>query len=331
MFNFTTTTFINNASRVETVPATGELRVKSNHLSLKRENLVKNTNDKIVIYKKAGCVGVCDTATISLNGLSGSYRLAIYVRPSMSDQDSYLSNALVFKGKPFYVEFKGGENVADLIRKYELLMVEKPLIEATQSGNTLTLTATRSTLRFTKVELQKLMTPAEAAEENVVLTVPNMTKIFVPIEDAQPTITRGHEEFGTYHQLSKDVVLPTWEHRRWATNQEDEQPIPGALYSQYTIRMCVNRGVMGGDAVGEVTKSLTTHIFWVKDSEVTAFETALEAFGTKGTNWVFEVKDAHDSDKTNVNRNVEHDSKNDAAITPDTQDKRLSETDEDND
>ena len=53
-------------------------------------------------------------------------------------------------------------------------------------------------------------------------------------------------------------------------------------YNQYIIRYCVNRGIMGGDAVGEVTKSLTTHVFFVNQDIATEFETALEVIAPEG-------------------------------------------------
>jgi hypothetical protein len=37
---------------------------------------------------------------------------------------------------------------------------------------------------------------------------------------------------------------------------------------------------MGGDAVGEVVKSKTTHVFFVKSDLATAFETELAKIGT---------------------------------------------------
>ena len=70
------------------------------------------------------------------------------------------------------------------------------------------------------------------------------------------------------------------EARRFAGINEEELPVPGAKYNEYIINYCVNRGIMGGDAVGEVTRSLTTHVFYVKQDLATDFEVALGKIGT---------------------------------------------------
>jgi hypothetical protein len=80
--------------------------------------------------------------------------------------------------------------------------------------------------------------------------------------------------------MIKDLRVPTAANTRWNRIALDETPIFGGHYNEYLINMCVNRGIMGSDAVGEVTKSLTTHIFYVlDDGTATAFETALKDAG----------------------------------------------------
>lgn len=73
----------------------------------------------------------------------------------------------------------------------------------------------------------------------------------------------GVNGFGTYEQLLKDLRLPTMENFRWTSLNESEMPIPGNKYTQYTIHQISCRGVLGGSAVGEVTHSKTTHVFFV--------------------------------------------------------------------
>jgi hypothetical protein len=75
------------------------------------------------------------------------------------------------------------------------------------------------------------------------------------------------------------------------TQQMNEMPIPGMKYVQYTLHYVTCRGILGGSAVGEVTHSKTTHVFFVPATccdcantpyvDVdTAFRTALQnAFG----------------------------------------------------
>jgi 2-hydroxy-3-keto-5-methylthiopentenyl-1-phosphate phosphatase len=83
--------------------------------------------------------------------------------------------------------------------------------------------------------------------------------------------------------MIKDYRLPTAANTRWTKIIQDETPVVGAKYNQYTIVQCVNRGIMGGDAVGEVAKSKTTHVFFVKQDLATAFEAELAKIGTVET------------------------------------------------
>ncbi len=79
------------------------------------------------------------------------------------------------------------------------------------------------------------------------------------------TIHKCVNGFGTYQQLMKDLRLPTAENDGpWSiTAQQQELPIPGNKYVQYTLHYISCRGVLGGSAVGEVTHSKTTHVFFV--------------------------------------------------------------------
>jgi len=98
---------------------------------------------------------------------------------------------------------------------------------------------------------------------------------------------------GTYDQILRDLRLPTMENLGYMslTQQMNEMPIPGMKYVQYTLHYVTCRGILGGSAVGEVTHSKTTHVFFVPATccdcantpyvDVdTAFRTALQnAFG----------------------------------------------------
>ena len=70
---------------------------------------------------------------------------------------------------------------------------------------------------------------------------------------------------GTYDQILRDLRLPTMENLGYMslTQQMNEMPIPGMKYVQYTLHYVTCRGILGGSAVGEVTHSKTTHVFFV--------------------------------------------------------------------
>jgi len=70
---------------------------------------------------------------------------------------------------------------------------------------------------------------------------------------------------GTYDQILRDLRLPTMENLAYGslTQQMNEMPVPGNKYVQYTLHYVTCRGILGGSAVGEVTHSKTTHVFFV--------------------------------------------------------------------
>ena len=96
---------------------------------------------------------------------------------------------------------------------------------------------------------------------------------------------------GTYDQILRDLRLPTMENLGYMslTQQMREMPVPGNKYVQYTLHYVSCRGVLGGSAVGEVTHSKTTHVFFVPadccecaNNLDTAFREAIEtAFGVQ--------------------------------------------------
>jgi hypothetical protein len=77
----------------------------------------------------------------------------------------------------------------------------------------------------------------------------------------------------------RNLRLPTAESSRWNALYQDDKPIVGATYTQYTLEYCVNRGILGGDAVGQEVNSVTTHVFFVNQTVKEAFEAALTAAG----------------------------------------------------
>lgn len=234
-----------------------------------------------------------DPTTTTIEETSGTGRIALYVRLSGS-QNSYYSNDFVFKGKPFFIEFpiKKGDTTAILAKriarvgkKYQNMVYEYPQLKvfASKADGTVSTIASENvyitvagtdeyqTIRMAKLEWYN----PSAQSYDCCASFGDFQE-----EDSGTLVTQGHESFGTYRQMIKDLRVPTAANTRWNRIALDETPIFGGHYNEYLINMCVNRGIMGSDAVGEVTKSLTTHIFYVlDDGTATAFETALKDAG----------------------------------------------------
>lgn len=242
------------------------------------------------IYKRAASDPVLGKVTFTMDNQGvGNYRVALYIRLSGS-QNSYYSNDFVFKGKPLMYEFavKDASATAADIAKEAARVIEKiqtiygdHWIKASAKGNTLVIEGMDEYQLFTKAEIQKFdPTLNTALVGGEFVTIATALPADDPDYDGVNTIVKSKEGFGTYWMILKDLRLPTLEARRFAALNEEELPVAGAKYNQYTIYYCKERGIMGGDAVGEVTKSMTTHVFYVKEDLAADFETALGNIGT---------------------------------------------------
>ena len=313
MFNFTTTTLIHSRDQFEANPNETNQVFRVNGVNLfKKDNVVAIYRSRYVDPVN----GKLEVVVPTDGEKSDRYRLKFYLRRS-GDNNSYYSNDFVFKGKEFVYEWTGKQNtaekVAKLIHKIQRLYGDiylkvyvddksgKLVFESDNYG----LFTTASLEKWVETEpdccvyrepghweaIDEITEEDLATKEGVkncsTTTDEEIYLLTVESEGKQLKITKCINGFGTYWQIMKDLRLPTMENSRpWnivATQQE--MPIPGNKYVQYTLHYVTCRGILGGSAVGEVTHSKTTHVFFVPadccceglDSE---FQAALkEAFG----------------------------------------------------
>lgn len=291
MFQFTTTTLINdNLDYTTKLPrwVAGE-----NSLSIKRVGNFKKENT-VAIYKRAYSAPVLATAKLDMSTItqaSGVFRIAMYIRLSGNNNSLY-SNDFVFKGKPLYIEFekKTGETaeqlatkLANQINKYQQMYNFKYFTVSADAG-VVTITAVDEYQRFTRMDIE-YFDPDEreiacTCAEGAFVVIASATEAGAEGHDSKNILTQGKEGFGTYQHIIKDLRIPTLDARRWEAPLQDEVPIINGHYTQYTIYYRVDRGLMGGAAVGQQVTSQTTHVFYVHDSVASAFETELAKIGT---------------------------------------------------
>lgn len=269
MFNFTTTHVINSNYDLTTNKALWSLgKDKAGKVTLNIKG-VNNFNAANVekVYKAPYTAPKMAQAEIDFAVMPSTVkkgdtiRLSIYIRLTEADQSSYYANDTRYKGRPFTIEFPWLGNATDtvknvikLIRKYGLLVFEKEVIKAEQNTTKLVLTAVNEFQRFHVVKLEKYLDPKE-------LYQPEWEEL---TEDGLVVIKeKGVEGFGTYGWVLRNIKLPTHEHTIAFAPKQNEMPIPGAHYNQYTIHYCVNRGPLGLNAVGDNVKSVTTSVFYV--------------------------------------------------------------------
>lgn len=295
MFQFTTTTVINSAKDY-TNPSVELFKGDSKYFDVKRVNRFKVKNIRSV-YKQDPVAQSNAKATIDMakvketltanKATKGTFRVEIYVHLAQSNNNPLYSNTWVVKGRPWTFEFSATStedagNIVDkvikMITKFKLFTMDTEQLKATKEGTKLVLTAQDPYQIFSKVELQ-YFDPSIGATTGC--CTPRGE--YAPVENYGvtnvTTITPGNEGFGTFEWIMRNLRLPTAEQTRWNALYQDDRPMVGATYTQYTLEYCENRGILGGDAVGEETKSVTTHVFFVNQNVKTQFEAALSAAG----------------------------------------------------
>jgi hypothetical protein len=292
MFQFTTTNVINSNVDLTTGKPLWSVQEATEDtpasMNIKRVNNFKG-DSVTAIYKAEASDPEMAKVTIDLSQLGAkageTYRLALYIGLSQASQDSRYSNDLTLKGKPFAVDFifstaeKTAEALVKTINKYDVLVYGDKLLKVSYSGTFVTIEATTEYQRFRKVNIEKFDATAHfgMGEYTVVRSLDDLEK---KTSNAAVTATEegyfvGKEGFGTYSFLLHNLRLPTSARTHAFSLNQDETPIVGAKYNQYTIHYCTNRGPLGLNAVGHTVKSVTTHVFYVKSDLAADFEAAL--------------------------------------------------------
>ena len=292
MFQFTTTNVINSASDFTTGKALWSSKAGS--FFVKRVNNFLTPN-VLAVYKSVAHDPEFVKATIDLSQITSAsagktYRLFIYLGLSQASQSSLYANDLQYKGKPLSIDFvwkdsaaNTAESLSKIINKYETMVYNKKLLNVSYSGTCLTVEGTDEYQRFVKFGIEEFDSAAYhgMGEYKEVRTLEDLVE-----KDTNAGVTAtaegffpGKEGFGTYAYLMHNLRLPTYARNRWQALNQDETPIVGAKYNQYVLYYCVNRGVLGDNAVGDLVKSRTTHVFYVKSDIAGEFETAMETAG----------------------------------------------------
>ena len=328
MFKFTTQTVLNSV-----IQAT-DAQVK-NGSATKGYNLIKGTNPNKpevrignLRFNAADIEDIQEVpstpehlakVTFDMNKLpktsnkfdEGSYRIQIYVGLSMNSQDSYYSNAFVYKGKPLYIEFPVKESdtaaqVAQRIKtasdKYQLFTMQDKILKVTATNGNVTFEAVNGYQLIKEAKLQRFDPECcQNAGEfvDIIIGVPVMyqlnnngevvvgNKVFEDgagraLADDEVAIEPGLEAFLDYDWLIHNLRLPTNANTAFWAVTKPEMPVVGGTYTQFILRMVKERDGIAGGIVGERATSVTTHVFYVlnQGSNVADFRTAIATLGT---------------------------------------------------
>lgn len=299
MFQFTTTNVINSDKDLTTGKDLWKSEEASGNkpavLRIKRVANFSKPN-VMAIYKAAAVAPEMAKASIDLSQVTGSagdvFRLNIYVGLSEASQDSRYANDFKFKGKPFSVDFVWKDTAANTVKalvntinKFEMMVYGEKLLNVSYKTSFLVIEATNEFQRFRTINIEKFDKDAynSMGEYKVVRGIENLGVAKTSnsqVTDSAEGFFPGKEGFGTYSFLLHNLRIPTSMRTRAFGINQDETPIVGATYNQYTIHYCTDRGIMGNNAVGDTVKSTTTHVFYVKSDLTGSFETALGKIGT---------------------------------------------------
>lgn len=255
----------------------GQVPTGDKALFIKRLNKYLKSNAGRV-WRRVATSPVNEVATIALPATAntgGVYRLSLDVTMSGSypiDYDRWAIN----KGKPFYVEalvatgtYTDAQLVAILaplfikgLKKYNGQNITD-VVPAAATGS-ITVTAANEYMRFKGAIIEKSATDGESWTTIATGTV----------------TTSGVEGFGTAWFITKNLRIPTQEATRFYGLDQDERPVNGVLYNQYTFQYDAARNFTGQGAVGQTIRSKTTHVLYIPSTLATTFEASItSAFG----------------------------------------------------
>ena len=206
-------------------------------------------------------------------------RLNMYIGLSQGSNDAMYSNDSYFKGKPEYIEFTWlGDATTTLtklvkdIKRLNLNFDDEKAFDVSIDGTTLVIDAVNEYQRFVKCDIEYLDKTAYQGMGEWELVTDSS-------EESISEITQGQEGFGTSAWILHNLRIPTSARDSMFSPNFEETPHEGATYTQYTIHYCKRRGSLGMNAVGMQATSHTTHVFYVLDSLVEDFDTAIEEAG----------------------------------------------------
>lgn len=231
-----------------------------------------------VIYRTTPNAGAVATATLNVPKNAGTYRVVI----GISLIGKYLSDyAMPWSkfGKAVLAEFElSAADLADaqkiMVKAVESAIPENyKYVRVSKSGaDKILISCTDSHQILSVAELQK--------QEDIDCPESCTEKQYVKVENAVK-VTDNEMEIGTAAWIQENLRFPSYPNLRYAALNEEEYPVKGGLYYQYSFGYCSpRRGLHGQGTVGQALKSITTHTFYVLDALHAEFEKAItDAFG----------------------------------------------------
>lgn len=238
----------------------------------RKEGLVEG-----VIYKTPAEKGQVASAAFNLPTKEGTYRVVIgitLIGKYLADYAMPWSNF----GKAVLAEFevsaedlgKTKELQEKMIKAIEMAIPENyryVRVSAEGSGKVL----------VSCTDSHQVITVAELQEQRGISCPDSCTEKQYVTVDKAVEVTKNKMEIGTAAWLQENLRFPSYPNIRYAALNEEEYPVNGGLYTQFSFLYCMPRkGLHGQGTVGQALKSVTTHTFYVLSSLVDKFEEDLK-------------------------------------------------------
>jgi len=307
MFQYTTETIINknvgnfNGKRFDTIKQSTGVHESTDNDAILIDGvalLLKNDKGAKIskIYRRCYKPSVNESLKITvvapgstdpLYAKGDVLRLAIKTRQEGIVSSIYKDSYRVSK-KPFFYEIVCPASVtaanvaslfADAITK-EMAMTDFNFFKASANGADLTLTADDCYTRFEVVNIAKV--------PSADITTENFGSALTGFEDydvlmawkradgdvaSKFDITEGTEGAGTVARLIKNLRVPTDANVNPFAPDMGGKPVPDGKYDEWVIEYESERRHIGGQVVGALDKSLTTHIIFANDGADAAAST----------------------------------------------------------
>ena len=264
MFQFTTTTVIN--SGLDSNGVTPKYSGDANAFKVTRVGTFKKDNIKSV-YERAYSAPTKEVATITVPTVAAGkvIRLEVDVRLSQNTYSEYANSYLHFK-KPVVVEViatgTAATDAAALEKQVSGLQDRfgESYIKATAAGAVITLSAKNQYQRFYNAEIsEEVLSPNSLIQPEYKVVSTGFT-----------VTTPGKVGFGDDAYMIASIMVPTTENTRAFGINQEERPILGGNYSQFTLRYDIPKD--SNDGIWTGARSITTHVFYVKSDLVNDFK-----------------------------------------------------------
>lgn len=238
----------------------------------RKEGLVEG-----VIYKTPAEKGQVASAAFNLPTKKGTYRVVIgitLIGKYLADYAMPWSNF----GKAVLAEFEVSAEDLEKTKELQEKMIKAIEMAIPENYRYVRVSAEDSVkVLVSCTDSHQVITVAELQEQRGISCPDSCTEKQYVTVDKAVEVTKNKMEIGTAAWLQENLRFPSYPNIRYAALNEEEYPVNGGLYTQFSFLYCMPRkGLHGQGTVGQALKSVTTHTFYVLSSLVDKFEEDLK-------------------------------------------------------